>query len=222
MILSKNEDQLAFADPLPGKEKTMRRAAWIYVIGVLLSAFALSVVVFLDRLVSNSPIWVFLVLTFATTLMRISHIVAPDHRSYEGSTVAFVAGILLLPAWLFVLQIVIAQSIEWVWVRATDPNSLKAWYLQPFNMAKCIIGGVLAGILGHLIRQLPLAGMYVPDLTVVLVMIIVYIVTNQLLLGLALLIARGVTFREAGIFRDGLLIELPLACIGYVALIAAH
>ena len=36
-------------------------------------------------------------------------------------------------------------------------------------------------------------------------------------MGLALWIARGVSFREAGIFRDALLIEFPLACIGYVA-----
>jgi putative nucleotidyltransferase with HDIG domain len=196
----------------------MRRVAWIYVIGVLVSALVLSAFMFLNRPTVNPPTWIFVVLTISTTLMRLYHIVAPDHRSYEGSTIAFVAGILLLPPWLFVLQVVISQTIEWIWVRKTDPNSLRAWYLQPFNMAKCIIGGILASLVATLIRQSPLEGLHTLDLIVVLIMIIVYVAINQLLLGLALWIARGVSFREAGIIRDTVLIELPLACIGYVAL----
>src|ERR1041384_2152555 len=191
----------------------MRRAAWIYVIGVLLSALVLSTFALLNRPTSNPPIWIFLVLTFSTTFMRSYHIVAPDHRSYEGSTIAFVAGILLLPPWLFVFQVVIAQSIEWIWVRRTDPNSLRAWYLQPFNMSKCIMGGLLAG----LIKQLSQGQLSAHNLLVILLMVLVYVTINQLLLGLALWIARGVSFQEAGILRDALLIELPLACIGYLA-----
>lgn len=195
----------------------MRRIAWVYVIGVLLSAFALSVLMVLERPALSPPVWIFGILTLSTTLMRLYHIVAPDHRSYEGSTIAFVAGILLLPPWLFVLQVVIAQSIEWIWVRKTDPNSLKAWYLQPFNMAKCILGGIAAHLAANLLRQFPLEGSWVLELTIASVMIIIYVAVNQVLLGLALWIARGVSFREAGIFRDTLLIELPLGCIGYVA-----
>lgn len=192
----------------------MRRIAWIYVIGILLSALALSVFAFVDRPIENSPFWVFLILTFITTLMRMYHIVAPDHRSYEGSTIAFTVGFLLLPSWLFVLQIVISQGIEWVWVRMREPGSLRAWYLQPFNMAKCIIGGILANLLGSLLQQTLLA---VPNLIVVFLMMVTYVAINQLILGLALLLARGISFREAGIFRDTVLLELPLACIGYVA-----
>src|ERR1041384_8638753 len=139
----------------------MRRAAWIYVIGVLLSALVLSTFALLNRPTSNPPIWIFLVLTFSTTFMRSYHIVAPDHRSYEGSTIAFVAGILLLPPWLFVLQVIVAQGIEWIWVRKTDPNSLRAWYLQPFNMAKCILGGVFA----YLIRQFAVEYLPAPELS---------------------------------------------------------
>ena len=195
----------------------MRRAAWIYVISVLLSALFLSALLFFYRPAMNPPVWVFVALTLSATLMRLYHIVAPDHRSYEGSTIAFVAGILLLPPWLFVLQVMVSQTIEWIWVRRKDPNSLRAWYLQPFNMSKCIVGGILAHLVATLIRQSPWQGSQALDLIVILVMLIVYVSVNQLLLGLALWMARGVSFREAGIFRDTLLIELPLACIGYVA-----
>jgi putative nucleotidyltransferase with HDIG domain len=196
----------------------MKREAWIYVIVVLVSALVLSMAAFWNRPAVNSPAWIFFGLTLSSTLMRLYHIVAPDHRSYEGSTIAFVAGILLLPSWLFVLQVVISHSIEWIWVRRTDPNSLRAWYLQPFNMAKCIVGGILANLLADWIKQSPLGGPQALDLLVIFVIIIVYVLTNQLLLGFALWIARGVSFQDAGIFRDALLIELPLACIGYVAI----
>jgi putative nucleotidyltransferase with HDIG domain len=199
-------------------EDEMKRVAWAYVIGILLSALLLSIVAFITRPAESPAAWIFWTLAFSTTVMRLYHIVAPDHRSYEGSTIAFVAGILLLPSWLFVLQVVISQTIEWIWIRRKDPNSLRAWYLQPFNMAKCILGGIFANLLADLIRQSPLGALHALDLLVIFVIILVYVLTNQLLLGFALLIARGVTFREAGIFRDALLIELPLACIGYVAI----
>ena len=195
----------------------MRRVAWTYILGVLLSAFALSVFAFLNRPLVEPPVWMFLVLTLITTFMRLSHIVAPDHRSYEGSTIAFVAGILLLPSWLFVLQIVIAHSIEWVWVRMTDPNSLKAWYIQPFNMAKCIIAGAATYTIMILAPAEASASFSAGYPIVVLAGIIAYVAVNQLLLGMALFLARGVSFREAGIVRDAVLMEIPLACIGYVA-----
>src|SRR5512142_1481485 len=193
----------------------MGRAAWAYVIGVLLSALTLSVCAFLARPAENTSVGVFLALTAVTAFMRLFHIVAPDHRSYEGSTIAFTAGFLLLPPWLFALQVVISQSIEWGWVRMREPGSLRAWYLQPFNMAKCIIGGILAGVSGTLLAQAS-ASRLLPQFVVVLLMVMVYVAVNQLILGLALLLARGISFREAGILRDALLLELPLACIGYV------
>jgi len=195
----------------------MRRVAWIYITSVLLSALALSAVAFIHRPVASPSVWIFLILTLIAALMRIVHIVAPNHRSYEGSTIAFVAGILILPSWLFVLQILISQGIEWIWVRMREPGSLRAWYLQPFNMAKCIIGGILAKLVGTLFMQIPQAAYYLQDLMIVLLMLIVYVAANQLLLGLALFLARGISFREAGIFRDAILLEFPLACIGYVA-----
>ena len=90
----------------------MRRIAWIYVIGVLLSALAGSVSCVPQSSRLSPPVWVFLVLTLITTFMRLYQIVAPDHRSYEGSTIAFIAGILLLPSWLFVLQVVIRKALS--------------------------------------------------------------------------------------------------------------
>ena len=61
------------------------------------------------------------------------------------------------------------------------------------------------------------ASVSVGYLLVVLTSIVAYVSVNQLLLGTALFLARGVSFREAGILRDIVQMEIPLACIGYVA-----
>jgi putative nucleotidyltransferase with HDIG domain len=198
----------------------MRRQGWIYVIVVLLSALALSISAFIHRPSGSPPLSVFLILTVLTFLMRVYQIVAPDHRSYEGSTIAYFAGILLLPSWMFVIQVVVSQGVEWVWVRTHTPgSSLRAWYLQPFNMAKCILGGMLAVSTQELVLRSTQNSLHIPGLITIPLMIVVYVGANQLLLGLALWLARGISFKAAGIFRDAILLELPLACMGYAAFV---
>jgi putative nucleotidyltransferase with HDIG domain len=197
----------------------MRRLAWVYVISVLASAALLSMFWFVVRPAQFVPGWLFWSLTAITSVMRISVIDSPRHRSYEGSTIGLVAGFLLLPPWLFVLQVVLAHVAEWTWVRSRTPTSthLLAWYIQPFNMAKCVLGGASAYLLLALLPFNKLGPLSAELPFVVLLILTTYVVVNQALLGLALLLARGISFRQAGVFRDGLLTELPLACIGFVA-----
>jgi putative nucleotidyltransferase with HDIG domain len=197
----------------------MSKAAWIYVLGVLMAGFAVTLAMFVARPSAPAPWSLFLSLTAVTGLMRVYVIVAPRHRAYEMSTIGFVAGALLLPSWMFALEVILAHGLEWVWVRWRQPESehLRRWYLQPFNIAKCIIGG--AGALAAV--QLDLWSVmrgsdWAPLLNVAL-FVGSYVALNQLILGLVLRLARRLTFRESGIVRDSLLIEAPLASVGYVA-----
>jgi putative nucleotidyltransferase with HDIG domain len=194
----------------------MRRIAWIYIYGILLTASTLSVVALALRPQDNPSVWLFLCLTVLATFQRIYRIVAPGNKVYESSTISLFAGALLLPPWLFVLMVVIAHGLEWIRERLIHSDNLRAWYIQPFNMAKCIISGSIA--YGIIILTPPelLAPLSFTYLIVVLASIIAYVAVNQLLLGLALALARGVSFREAGIVRDAVMMEVPLACIGYV------
>jgi hypothetical protein len=196
----------------------MRRAAWIYIYAVLLSASIAGLAAAL-LVPSENPGWLFWSLTTITAIMRVSVIDSPRHRAYEGSTIALMAGILLLPPGQFVLQVILAHLAEWGWVRLRMPESdhLRAWYIQPFNMAKCILGGAAALLLiwglrlnlqGQTLSAAPIAALLV---------ITTYVMVNQLLLGFALKLARGLSLRQAGIFRDALLTELPFACIGFFA-----
>jgi len=196
----------------------MRRSAWIYILGVLSCAGVFSVVGFRMRPQSPVPWELFLGLVVITTLLRMVVVDAPRHRAYEGSTIALMAGVFLLPLWLFALQVAIAHCIEWGWVRLREPSTqhLRAWYIQPFNIAKCIVSGCAIYVLVS-VAPLGAARAFSPiALLTILLLLGTYVFVNQLLLGLALFLARRVSFREAGIFRDGLLIEVPLACIGYL------
>ncbi len=195
----------------------MRRFAWVYIIGVMLSALALSTVAFVQRPQDNPPVWLFVGLTAVATLQRIFRIVAPGNKVYESSTISLFAGALLLPPWLFVLMVVVAHAIEWAKMRLAGSNSLRAWYIQPFNMAKCILGGMSVYAVIALIPDEAWVNVSVAHIAAILSSVIVYVAANQLLLGVALALARRVSFRQAGIMRDAVLIEVPLACIGYVA-----
>src|SRR5438128_12090988 len=107
----------------------MRRLAWVYVYTVLASAAVLSMAWFVVRPAQVVPSWLFWSLTAITSVMRVSVIDSPRHRSYEGSTIGLVAGFLLLPPWLFALQVVLAHLAEWAWVRLRTPDitHLRAW-----------------------------------------------------------------------------------------------
>jgi putative nucleotidyltransferase with HDIG domain len=199
----------------------MPRAAWFYVMGVLAAGCALATATFVARPPEPASWALFVSLSAITGLMRIYVIVAPRHRAYEGSTIGFVAGALLLPPWLFAVQVIVAHALEWAWVRLRHPDSdhLRLWYIQPFNMAKCLLGGMGAIVAVQLVQfNLLQASFWSPLLNVAL-FVGVYVLINQLILGLVLRLARRMSFRASGILRDGVLIEAPLAGTGYVAAI---
>jgi putative nucleotidyltransferase with HDIG domain len=191
------------------------------VLGVLAAGTGLVLLVFAVRPAAPAPWALFVALTAVTGLIRIYVIVAPRHRAYEGSTIGFVAGALLLPPWMFALQVILAHGLEWAWVRLRQPESehLRKWYIQPFNMAKCLIGGMGAMVAVQFVQFSSLQLFFWFQLLNVVVFVGIYVSLNQLILGLVLRLARQMSFRESGIVRDGVLIEAPLASIGYVAAI---
>ena len=195
----------------------MRRTAWVYIVSVMLGALALSIAVFLARPSDSPPPWLPLGLFVLVSFQRIFRIVAPGNKVYESSTIGLFASALLLPPWQFVLVAAGAHAVEWLKERLARSGNLRAWYIQPFNIAKCVIAGMAAHAVVNGVSALPMLDPSLAHLAVVVVGIFLYVGANQLLLGLALWLARGVSFREAGIVRDALMMEVPLACIGYVA-----
>ncbi len=151
-------------------------------------------------------------------MLRLYRVQTPSHQAYEGSTIGLVATLILLPSWQFILLVLITHLIEWV-VALLNPKGghLQAWYIQPFNIAKTVLSALPAY---WILTAFPMPTPSTVDLSSFLLIILVgvsYVGTSQLLLGLALMLARGISFYQAGILRDGLVIEMPLAMIGTMA-----
>lgn len=195
----------------------MRRIAWIYIYGVLLTAGIISTAAYFMRTNNLPPLWLFATLTLVCSLMRIFVIEAPRHRSYEGSTIILVTGLWLLPFWLYIALVIISHAVEWVKERWTERGLLRNWYIQPFNMAKAVISGSSSLAIINLFSLQPGLPISQHSLLMTLLTLVVYVAVNQGLLAIALYLARGISFQQAGILRDGLLIEMPLASIGYIA-----
>lgn len=199
----------------------MRRVAWVYVIGIMMMAILLSVVAFIVRPTEPTPEILFVTITLITTLLLLSVVISPNRKAYEGCTIGLMAGVLLLPPWLFALQVIIAHGLQLLWFRLRNPNDphLRHWYIQPFNISKCIISGMAAY---WVLSIWPLPGpgqITLVNIATIVLTGVTYVSVNQIVLGVVLKLARGISFREAGIFRDALLIEMPLVCIGYVVVI---
>jgi len=196
----------------------MRLTGWLYIILIIIGALVTMVMAYLVAVPTESPWWLMLGTICITTILRLYRVKTPSHQAYEGSTIGFVAAILLLPLWQFSVLVIVTHIVEWVVaIFNTKSDHLRAWYIQPFNIAKTILSALPAY---WLLAVYPLP---IPDIIGIMGLLLVFLIgisyvgMNQLLLGLALSIARGISFYQAGIVRDGVTIEVPLATIGAMA-----
>ncbi len=200
------------------KVNTMRRSGWLYISMIMIAAAIVTAQIFTHGASASSPWWLFICAVAVTTVLRLYRVQTPSHQAYEGSTIGLVAALILLPPWQFILLVLGTHLIEWM-VALLNPKGghLQAWYIQPFNIAKTILSALPAY---WLLTVFPMPNPSAVDLSSLLLIILVgvsYVSTSQFLLGLALVLARGISFNRAGILRDGLVIEMPLAMIGTMA-----
>lgn len=201
----------------------MVRRAWFYIWGVLITGAIFSLFALMGF---NAPIdqWItFAALTLFATLAQFFEAEAPGRQSYYPHTLFFFAGVLLLDPFLFIWLIIIPHLIEWLKARLTNSAHLRAWYIQPFNIAVHIIAGMTAY---WLIATLAPNATLDPTLAAVGVVTLAataYVALNHLLIGLALVLARGVSWRESGVLEfENLLTDFIMIYQGYVVAILWH
>ena len=129
----------------------MSLRAWMYLWAVLLVG-ALLTAMALYTANPTLPEWLAFTLLTASAAIAQQFEAKLGRQSYYPSMVFLFAGVLLLPAPLFILLVVIPHLIEWAKKRWTNSTSLRDWYIQPFNIAVHIISGVLTQ--GFLLEQL--------------------------------------------------------------------
>ena len=194
----------------------MSHRAWAYIWGVLTAGMLLSGFTYFGPAASTQQWLTFAALTLFATLSQFFEAEAPGRQSYYLHTIFFFAGALLLDPFLFTLLIIIPHLIEWAKARLADSTHLRAWYIQPFNISVHIIAGLIAYWIHASLNP---NGSYSSLVSVIATALaaLIYVVLNHVLIGMALVLARGISWRESGVLEfENLLTDFIMIYLGSV------
>lgn len=198
----------------------MSRRAWIYVWIVLTLGAILTGLSILIPLSLASQWLAFVAFTAAATLTQLFKANAPNRKLYYPNLVFVFAGLLILHPFLFAVLVIVSYSIEWAKERLTNSPDLRDWYLQPFNVAMIIISGASARLVITLLAPNAFEPVGLPSVAAVLLAAVVFVTTNQVFLALALVLARGMSWREvAGADVENVQADLIHTLLGYIVAI---
>jgi diguanylate cyclase (GGDEF)-like protein len=134
---------------------------------------------------------------------------APNRHSYHTTPAFLLAAALLLEPSLLVLLVPLVLLPEWLRYRYP-------WYIQTFNIATYLLNMLAAWAAFHLVAGggagLAVSWQVAAATTLAA---ITFSLTNHLMVGLVLLFARGIPFRESKVFaRDSLEADITLLFLG--------
>lgn len=195
----------------------MSRRAWTYVWSVFLAALILSAVALANSEFSLEQWPAFAVLTGLATLAQLVKANTPNRKLYYTTLVFVFAGLLLLPPFLFVLLVAISHSVEWAKERWRSSSDLRDWYLQPFNISMHVISGFFALFFVRVLAPGSTVTASLGSLVAVSIGAFAYVASNQLILGLALVWARNMSWRDASrVDLENIQADLIHLVLGYV------
>lgn len=164
----------------------------------------------------NAVIFILLaVLACGTQLLKSE---APHAQAYHPSLVFFFAGILVLQPLGFVFLVLLAHLVEMFKEGLFTYQAKQEWYLQVFNAGMHIVIGSLARLLYlQLNPEYSLIGT-LNALIGIAIVACVYIAVNHLMVGVAVILTRRVSWRESGVLDiENLGTDFVLAMFGYVS-----
>ncbi len=200
----------------------MSRRAWAYIWGVLAAGTLLGGWL-LPGLADEAPWPTCAALTLLATLALLFKTVFKSKHQADGASIAyspvlvfFFAGVLLLPPAFLVPLVVIPHLIDWAKERWNKSDNLPAWYIQPFNIATYLIVGVFACVLYRGLNTGPAMGLSPAPVLGVMAIILAYVVLNSVFIGLALVLARGLSWQATGVLNpENLLPDFIMLSLGY-------
>ncbi|MBI5031467.1 MAG: diguanylate cyclase [Chloroflexi bacterium] len=202
----------------------MSRRAWTLVLGTIFAGTILGSYSLLNSVSSGADLATLGVLALLSTLSQVyKSIFKSAKKSETEGNISFSllliflsAGVFLLPANFFVLLVLIPHLFEWAKARLQKSTSLRAWYIQPFNIANHICCGLLAQQTYQFINATISNQVSLSRPLAALVALVIYLVLNQALTGLAVVLARGSTWKNTGMLQWSTLIpDFMLLCLGY-------
>lgn len=198
----------------------MSKKAWSYVFIIYLLGFA-SWISISDITNIPSESWiVFLVLTILATGWQLFKAEAPTHQLYHPSYVFFFAGLMVLSPFQFGLLIIISHLIEWGKERITGSEHLRDWYIQPFNIAMHLLVGFFAYRVYFFLNPEPLPLATTTGFIAATVAAIVYAFMNHAIIGMVLMLARNISFRESNTLDpENISMDVVMLVMGYISAI---
>lgn len=114
------------------------------------------------------------------------------------------AGALVLPPYMLVVLVAIPHFVEWAVERTRKTPFLRAWYIQPFNIATHIICCLVTWEIYLWIMPM-LTGMLTNDLAAKLLTSalagLAYLVVNHYLVGQVMVLACRITWGQSGVLN---------------------
>lgn len=194
------------------------RPAQFYFAAVLLAA--LLIMVYAWTVFDPGQIsWVnFILLVFLASGTQLFKSEAPNSQVYHPSLVFFFAGILVLQPLGFILLVLVAHTVELLKDAFQEQRRGQEWTLQLFNAGMHVVLGALAQLL---FQQINPDHMLIGTLNALIgigIVASVYIALNHLMVGVAVVLTRGITWRESGVLDiENLATDFVLAMFGYVS-----
>jgi diguanylate cyclase (GGDEF)-like protein len=164
----------------------------------------------------NSHVLIFIILVLLATFSQVYEVEGTFRNTYYPHSVFFMAAALLLDPFLFSLVVIVPHTAEWVQKRVKKSTNLKAWYIQPFNIATHIVAGYTVSCLYTVFLNngflQTLAGSFC-----IVFLSMIYTIINHFLIGMALFLARSLSFFESGVMKLSFLVpDATLGCVGYI------
>ena len=195
----------------------MSRRAWTYIFGVLLVGAVLSGLALPVAAQSTAQWLTFAILVVLGIVVQLLKARGGGHEAWHANLVFLFAGVLLLPPFLFVLLVIIPHLVEWAKERWVKSPSLRNWYIQPFNIATHIIAGSAAGWVQTALNGDTITFLTPSSVLVMTTAALTYVALNHVLIGQALVLARGVSWRESGVLdTENTLTDLIMLLLGAI------
>ncbi|MBA2567867.1 MAG: diguanylate cyclase [Actinobacteria bacterium] len=198
-----------------GRKTRLSTPARAYLIAIALAAAAVAIPVLSRLQHEQQPVrlWAtFLLLATATALAQVLLVKTPRNQSYHATNVFLVPAVLLLPPELVALVAIVQHIPAWL-------KNRTAWYIESFNISNYILATLAAWGSARLVLRgdelvangelrFALAGCAAS---------LVLVGLNHALLAPMLMLARGHSIKDSGLFSfHSLSTELVLAALGVV------
>ncbi len=194
----------------------MSKKAWAFVYTILFLALLQIGLSFSRVDITPSIMLIFAILTILATVSQIFEIEGTFRNAYYPHSVFFLGASILLDPLLFSLVVIIPHLIEWIEKRLKNSTQLRAWYIQPFNISTHVLAGFTTYSLYHFFKDLGVLDSLLGPV-IIFMLALIYTFINHLLIGLALLLARGLSFHESAVLKMGSLMpDIVLGCMGYI------